>query len=92
MTPTVDLMIWGPIRRADLADLSARVCAFFAAHAGSIVRCDVSGVGADAVTVDALARLLAVAARNRCVVVLRNAGDDLLGLVDLMGLADVLPS
>jgi len=88
----VDLRIWGPIRREDLTDLSTRVCAFFARHAGSTVRCDVSGVGADAVTVDALARLQAVARRNGCVVVLTNAGPDLLGLVDLMGLSEVLPS
>jgi ABC-type transporter Mla MlaB component len=92
VAPTVDLRIWGPICRGDLPDLSARVCAFFAAHAGSTVRCDVSGVGADAVTVDALARLQAVARRNRCVVVLQNAGPELLGLVDLMGLTDVLPA
>ena len=56
------------------------------------MHCDVSGVGADAVTVDALARLQAVAQRNGCVVVLANATPDLLGLVDLMGLSDVLRS
>jgi ABC-type transporter Mla MlaB component len=49
----------------------------------------VSGVTADAVTVDALARLQAVAHRNGCVVVLRNASEALLGLVELMGLSDV---
>lgn len=92
MAPTVDLRIWGPISRADLTDLSARVCAFFARHAGATVRCDVSGVGADAVTVDALARLQAVAHRNGCRVVLVNAAPDLLGLVDLMGLSEVLPA
>jgi ABC-type transporter Mla MlaB component len=92
VAPTVDLTIWGPIRRADLPELSTRVCGFFARHAGSTVRCDVSGVDADAVTVDALARLQWVAGRNGCVVVLRNASSELLGLVDLMGLADVLRS
>jgi len=90
VTPTVELVIRGPIRRADLPDLSDRVCAFFARHAGSTVRCDVSGVLADAVTVDALARLQAVARRNRCVVVLTHADDELLALVELMGLTDVL--
>lgn len=90
MAPTVDLRIWGPISRADLTELSTRVCAFFAGHAGATVRCDVSGVGADAVTVDALARLQAVARRNGCVVVLVNAAPELLGLVDLMGLSEVL--
>ena len=81
MAPTVDLRIWGPISRADLPDLSARVCSFFTRHAGSTVLCDVSGVGADAVTVDALARLQAVARRSGCVVVLENAAPDLLGHV-----------
>ena len=92
MAPIVDLVIPGPIRRADLPDLTTRVCAFFATHAGATVRCDVSGVVADAVTVDALARLQWVARRSGCVVVLRNAGPDLLGLVDLMGLTEVLPA
>ena len=55
------------------------------------MRCDVSGVGADAVTVDALARLQWVAGRNGCVVVLTNAGEELLALVELMGLTEVLP-
>jgi len=68
------------------------VCAFFAMHAGSTVRCDVSGVGSDAVTVDALARLQWVARRSGCVVLLTNAGDELLALVELMGLTEVLPS
>jgi ABC-type transporter Mla MlaB component len=89
MTPTVDLVIGGPIRRADLPALSERVCALFAANPGARVDCDVSGVTADAVTVDALARLQAVAHRNGCVVVLRNASEALLGLVELMGLSDV---
>jgi len=92
MAPTVDLMIQGPIRRADLPDLTTRVCAFFGTHAGSTVRCDVSGVEADAVTVDALARLQWVARRSRCVVVLTNAGEELLALVELMGLTEVLPA
>jgi hypothetical protein len=53
--------------------------------------CDVSGVPADAVTVDALARLQLAARRSRCRVRLRNASDELLALVSFMGLADVLP-
>jgi ABC-type transporter Mla MlaB component len=88
----VGLVIRGPISRADLPALSERVCAFFAANRGSTVDCDVGGVDADAVTVDALARLQAVARRNGCVVVLRTAGVELLDLVELMGLTEVLPS
>jgi ABC-type transporter Mla MlaB component len=71
--------------------LSLRCCAFFAANAGRVIACDVTGVEADAVAVDALARLQLVAHRNGCQVVLRNASTALLDLVDLMGLADVLP-
>ena len=87
---TVSLAIRGPLTRAGLPGLTDRCCAFFAANAGCRVECDVSGVVADAVTVDALARLQLVAAKNGCVVVLVHAADELVELVDLMGLADVL--
>jgi len=90
-TRAVSLVIRGPLTRAGLPALTERCCAFFAANAGSVVNCDVAGVGSDAVTVDALARLQLVARRNDCVVVLRNAGSDLRELVALMGLTDVLP-
>lgn len=88
----VSLVIRGPITRAGLPALSERCCAFFAAYAGRVVDCDVAGVEPDAVTVDALARLQWVAAHNGCSVVLRNASAALLAVVDLMGLADVLPA
>jgi len=48
-------------------------------------------VPADAVTVDALARLQAAAGRYGCRVRLRRASDELLELVAFMGLEDVLP-
>ena len=86
------LAITGPIRRSDLDGLSRRVCGFFSRCLGSTVPCDVAGVPADAVTVDALARLQWVASRYGCTVVLRNAGPDLRGLVALMGLSHVLVS
>jgi hypothetical protein len=52
--------------------------------------CDVRGVPADVVTVDALARLQLAARRHRFRVVLRNASQELLDLVAFMGLEDVL--
>ena len=52
--------------------------------------CDVTDVDADAVTVDALARLQLAAQRHGCEVRLRNASPALLDLVELMGLTDVL--
>lgn len=89
-SPPVSLRIRGPIRRAELPALTARVCAFFTANAGRPVDCDVAGVVADAVTVDALARLQLVARRDGCLVVLRNASAELRDLVTLMGLDAVL--
>jgi ABC-type transporter Mla MlaB component len=52
--------------------------------------CDVAGVSADAVAVDALARLQLAARRHRCLVRLQNASAELRALVAFMGLADVL--
>src|SRR5947209_13160644 len=88
----VSLVIHGPLTRAALPALTDRCCAFFAANAGCVVDCDVAGVGSDAVTVDALARLQLVARKNDCVVMLHNAAPPLVELVELMGLTAVLPA
>ncbi len=86
----MDFAIWGPIARDDLPGLCDRVCALLNESGGGDVRCDVDGVGADAVTVDALARLQLAARRQGCRIQLRNASHDLLDLVGFMGLGDVL--
>jgi ABC-type transporter Mla MlaB component len=84
--------ITGPITRADLPGLCARVCALLERNEAGIAVCDVSGVDhPDAVTVDALARLQLAAQRRGCQVRLRHASDELLALVAFMGLRDVLP-
>jgi hypothetical protein len=57
-----------------------------------VVLCDASESGADAITVDALARLQRLAIRRGCRVVLRQASPELLELIVSMGLAEVLPS
>ena len=80
----------GPITREDLPGLCARVCAQLAACSADVVLCDVAGVPADAVTVDALARLQLGARRHGCRVKLVNASTELRGLVAFMGLSDVL--
>jgi len=67
------------------------MCALLSTSRGRVVHCHVVGVDADAVAVDALARLQVVAGRNGCRVVLCNATQELLDLVAWMGLADVLP-
>jgi ABC-type transporter Mla MlaB component len=86
--PTVAFAIRGPITRADLPGLCDRVCSILR-HGSGVVDCDVRGVPADAVTVDALARLQLGAKRCGCRVRLCGASDDLRRLVAFMGLADV---
>ena len=80
----------GPIRRQDLPGLCDRVCAQLASCTAEVVLCDVAGVPADAVTVDALARLQLGASRHARRVQLVNASTELRELVAFMGLADVL--
>ena len=89
---TTAFAVWGPIAREDLPGLCDRVCALLTSAGASLAFCDVQGVPADAVTVDALARLQVGARRTGCRVRLRNASPELLELVAFMGLSDVLPA
>jgi ABC-type transporter Mla MlaB component len=82
--------IRGPIARADLPGLCARVCALLGEVTSEEVACDVGGIEPDAVTVDALARLQLAAHRHGCRIRLRHASPELLDLVAFMGLRDVL--
>ncbi len=86
-----DFGIWGPIERDDLPGLCDRVCALLHELDAGPLRCDVHGVGADAVVVDALARLQLAARRFGCRIHLDNAAPELRELVCLLGLEDVLP-
>ena len=88
---TTHFAIHGPIERDDLPGLCNRVCVLLERSEARVVLCDVRGVEPDAVTVDALARLQLAARRRGCQVRLRYASDELLELVDFMGLTDVLP-
>jgi ABC-type transporter Mla MlaB component len=83
--------VTGPIVRADLEGLFARVCALLDDNRGAeIAYCDVHEVGATAATIDALARLQLAARHYGCRIHLRRASAELLGLVAFMGLEDVL--
>ncbi len=87
--PSIVFPIGGPIAREELPSL----CEAFrmVAEGATDVVCDVGGLGlADAVAVDALARVTLVARRLGCTVRLRNASADLLALVAFVGLADVV--
>ena len=90
--PETTFTVHGPITRADLPGLCDRVCALLERGTAGVAFCDVSSVQADAVTVDALARLQLAAHRHGCQVRLRNASDELLELLGFMGLLDVLPA
>jgi ABC-type transporter Mla MlaB component len=86
---TIDFAVTGPIERSDFRALCVCMSALLSQSGAEIVVCDVTGVDADAVTVDALARLQLAARRHGCRVRLRNASPELRELVEFMGLTDV---
>jgi ABC-type transporter Mla MlaB component len=86
---TVRFRIRGPIDRADLPGLYARVCRVLGTRP-AVVLCDLGGVRVDAVMVEALGRLQLAAQRHGCEVRLERPSEDLLGLIAFMGLVDVL--
>jgi ABC-type transporter Mla MlaB component len=83
-------VIEAPMARADLPGLYGRVCALLESSETEILLLDVHGVVADAVTVDALARLQLAARRHGCQVRMRRASRELRELLAFMGLRDVL--
>ena len=88
---TITFSVKGPILLSDLEGLCARVCAVLERSGPCLALCDVSGVEADAVTVEALARLQLAAHRRRCRIKLLHASPELLDLLSFMGLSDVVP-
>jgi ABC-type transporter Mla MlaB component len=87
---TITFGIHGPLSRSDLPGLCDRVCGLLDDSHATIAFCDVSGIVADAVAVDALARLQLAARRYGCQVRLRRPTPALCELVAFMGLHDVL--
>jgi len=91
-SPPLVLVLTGSIQRDDIPELCDCVRLFLKGERGEVLLCDVGAVSSpDAVTVDALARLQLTARRNGCSVLLVHAGPELLDLLDLMGLANVVP-
>ena len=87
---TITFAIGGPIDRSDVPALYERVCSLLAGTDAAVAVCDVSGVAADAVAVDALARLQLAARRHGCRIRLEHTSAELRDLIAFMGLADVL--
>ena len=90
MPRAVSLRISAPLERAALPALFEHTCALLEARDAGILRCEVAGVEAEAVAVEALARVALAARRRGCGVRLCGASEELLALVALLGLADVL--
>jgi hypothetical protein len=90
---TVTITVPSPLTRAELPMLFARVCETLTIGRDfKLLVCEVGGIDADAVAVDALARLALAARRSGCEVRLRGASPELLGLVEFVGLSDTVGS
>jgi anti-anti-sigma regulatory factor len=88
---TLLVTIRGAIERAAAARVGDEVRDLLDATGATLVVCDVGGLtNPNAATVDALCRIRLAARRQGCRLRLRHASPDLLGLLDLMGLCDVV--
>ncbi|MGH3076197.1 MAG: STAS domain-containing protein [Gaiellales bacterium] len=87
---TVVFAVAGPLARADLPSVSGGVAALLETSGAEIALCDVGALDADAVALDALARMQLAAGRMGRQVVLRHVTDELRGLMALVGLDGVL--
>jgi ABC-type transporter Mla MlaB component len=88
---TIVLAIAGPLGRDELPSLCRRVHRLLAATGAQLAVCDVSRLSADAVAVDALARIALTASRLGSRVCLRSPADNLRDMVALAGLQSALP-
>lgn len=84
------LSIRGPLTREDLPGLYGRVCAFLSTRPAGDIPCDVTGLTADAVAVEALSRLQLAARANGQRVVMSGASEPLRAVIELVGLSGVL--
>ena len=88
---TVTVTVPSSLCREDLPRLMQSTCALLACVPRcELLLCEVDGVAADTVALDALARLALSARRSRCEVRLCGASQELLALVELAGLDGVL--
>ena len=89
---TLVLNVHGPLRRSGLPGLFAHACGLLGEHEPDLVVCEVAGVDADAVAVDALARLGLAARRYGARVRLQGASPALHEIVAFAGLSKALPA
>jgi ABC-type transporter Mla MlaB component len=86
----ISFAIVGPLTRHDLPGLCRRVQELLERTGATTLTCDVSELAADAVAVDALARVLLASRRAGAQVILRRASDELLDLIGFVGLEDAM--
>jgi hypothetical protein len=87
---TVAFAVAGPIARAEVPALCGHVAALLEATGADVALCDVAALPADAVAVDALARIQLATRRMGRRLELRGAADDLLDLLAFVGVAGAL--
>jgi hypothetical protein len=88
---TIVFAIHSPLGRGDMTPLCMRVYMILQTTRAEVALCDVRALAADAVTIDALARVQLTAGRLGRRILLRSAAADLCGLLALTGLSEVLP-
>jgi ABC-type transporter Mla MlaB component len=87
---TISFVVRGPIAHSDLPGLCDRLRDQIAQQNATHVVCEVSGLAAEAIAVDALARLRLEACRCGCSVSVEGSSEDLQALIAFVGLRDVL--
>jgi ABC-type transporter Mla MlaB component len=87
----VVLVLGGPLARADVPGLCARLSHLLQRTPTTVVLCDVSAVPADVVLIEALARLQLTARRRGAELRIRGASRALQQLITFVGLSGVLP-
>ncbi|MGN6377920.1 MAG: hypothetical protein ACTHNU_03115 [Gaiellales bacterium] len=88
---TIVFAIRSPMGREDITPLCMRVHVILRTTRAEVALCDVRALAADAVAINALARIQLTARRLGRTVWLRSVAVDLCDLLTLCGLAEVLP-
>ena len=89
---TISFVVRGPIARPDLPRLCDRLRDRIVQQNATHVVCEVDGLAADAIAVDALARLRLAAGQCLCSVSIEGWSEELQNLIAFVGLRDVLLS
>ncbi len=87
---SITFAIWAPLRRADLPGLYRRVCVLLETAHPREIQCEVNGIAADAVALDALARLELAARRHGAKLEFLAASAELRKLIAFAGLDGAL--